>query len=173
MIYTLLLTSPNGKANSTTSNVSWMINWDDLFKQNNLLPENRKCRVRFEINSTTLQSTTADYDYKKRNGYLTANFATNSQGTSVGTGIVGGCILGTLSVDPNMNWWNGTASVNTYISYRNSTLASKGVEIMTPVGVSELYISMYCLDNNSPYTPKLMDYDQSYTLILQFDFDEE
>ena len=170
MIYTLFLSSLTGRSSSTSS-VTWNINWDDLFKQNNLLPENKKCRVKFEINSTTLQSTTATYDYKKRNGYITANLATNSQGTSRDNTIVGGTILGILSVEPTMNWYNGTSSVNTYISYRNSTLATKGVEVMTPVGVSDLNIQMYCF--NTSTTPELMDYDQSYTLVLQFDFDEE
>jgi hypothetical protein len=173
MIYTLLLTSQNATSNPKTSNSIWNINWDDLFNTNNLKPEYRTCRVKFEINSTTLQSTTATYDYKARNGYLTANFATTNQGTQQGQSIVGGCILGTLSVEPTMYWYNGTSSVNTYISYRNSTLATKGVEILTPTGVGALNVGMYCLESTGGITPSLMSYDDEFTLILQFDFDDE
>lgn len=170
MIYNLYLASVTGRS-SVASNVTWTINWDDLFKLNNLKPENKTCRVKYEINSTTLQSTTSAYDYKTRNGYISSNFVTNNQGTSQNASLVGGCLLGTLSPEPIIAWYNGTATSNNYISYRNSTLATKGIEILTPSGVGDLNIQFYCYGASG--TPVLMDYDQSYTLFLQFEFNED
>jgi hypothetical protein len=139
---------------------------------NNRKPENRICRVKYEINSTTLQSTTTSFDYRARNGYITSNLVTNNQGTSQGANLVGGCILGTLSPEPVMAWYSGSATSYNYISYRNSTLATKGVEIITPSGVSDLNIQFYCY-SGATGLPQLMDYDQSYTLFLQFEFEDE
>jgi hypothetical protein len=171
MIYTLLLTSQNGTSVPTTSNTIYAINWDDLFKKKNY--DFRTCRVKYEINSTTLQTTTTLYDYKTRNGYITANFATNNQGTPMNVSAIGGCILGTLSPIQQMSWYNGTAQTNSWISYRNSTLATNGVEINTPTGVGQLQISFYHLASTGPITPSIMDYDDEYTLVLQFEFDDE
>jgi hypothetical protein len=171
MVYTLFLTTQNGRQPTNTSDSYWDINWDNLFNNEN--HNYKKCRVRFEINSTTLQSTTTAFDYKARNGYITANFATSNQSTSSNSSIVGGCILGTIAPFPFQSWYTGTSSATTWVSFRNSTLDTKGVSIMTPRGTGTLQISLYCFNSTGPISPSIMDYDNEYTLLLQFDFEEE
>lgn len=177
MIYQLFLPSQYGtQIGGLTSNMKYLINWDELFRGENY--NYKKCRVRYEFVSTTLQNqettTGSNWEYYARTGYLVANFTGSNQGCVLGKNNLGGCVLGTI-VPSAPNWPDTAGGVYTYkwISYNNSTLKNRGVEINTPMGTGDLNLQLYCWFSTGATHPSLMTYDQDYEIILEFEFDED
>lgn len=178
MIYQLFLPSQYGRqVNGVTSNIMYDVNWDELFQKENY--NYKKCRVRFQFQSTTLQDQTAvaagEWEYYARTGYLTANFSAVNQATARGKSVNGGCVLGIIKPTNIQAYIKNDQLTNsfTWISYENSTLNTKGVEIATPVGTGALNLQLYCWYSATATAPTLMTYDQDYEIILEFEFSDD
>jgi hypothetical protein len=67
---------------ANVNNVTWAVNWDDLFKREN--KNYKRCTLRFQLNSVGFTRT--DTDWGDYNGVLTCNLGSNSVGiTTFGT----------------------------------------------------------------------------------------
>lgn len=183
MIYQLFLPSQYGtQVGGVTSNMRFQVNWDDLFQRKNL--EYKTCRVRFHFQSTTLQSTigpaaSGTWEYYARTGYLAANFSGAKQATVMPVPRTGrdlyGVSLGIISPNTIMSYTadGSAANVSSWISYQNSTLQTKGVEISTPTGTGDLNLQLYCWYSTTATSPTLMTYDGDYEVVLEFELLED
>lgn len=165
-VFSLYLASNNATQNTTTTNCSWQINWDNLFRT--LPPEYQKCRVKYHFVSQTYE-TTIGTSSESRTGYLQSNFVSQSQISSNG---VAGVILGLVSPQSIVQYSSTTAGTLNYqlIKFDCSTLLTKGIEITRPSGVSDFNLKIMTYATN---TPSSSGYDQEYSILLEFDFDEE
>jgi hypothetical protein len=171
MIYTLYLATQGGTQTPNTSNITWRVNWDNMFSG---LPEEYKtCRVRFNLSSTTLEDTSTGIQYADRAGYIVANLVGTKQKTSVSYTQFGGVVLGQLIPEPIVQYNTTGTTKQSWIRYNSGTMLQKGVEVLRPVGTSELNIQIYAYPNSGTNPPALSAYDGDYTLIMEFDFDEE
>lgn len=164
MIFSLYLASNNATQSPTTTNCSWLVNWEDLFR---IVPkEYQKCRVKYHFVSQTYESSSG-ISATSRTGYLQANFVSQSQG-GVGTG---GVILGLISPQAIIQYSTANGVLDyQLIKYDCSTLATKGVEITRPVGTGQFNLQLMTYSSS---TPSSSGYDQEYSILLEFDFDEE
>lgn len=164
MIFSLYLASNNAIQSSTTTNCSWLVNWDNLFR--GLPSQYQKCRVKYHFVSQTYEGTTG-ISSESRTGYLQSNFVSQSQLT----GITGGVILGLISPQSIVQYSSVAGTPNyLLIKYDCSTLATKGVEITRPVGTNTFNLQLFTYATS---TPSSSSYDQEYSILLEFDFDEE
>lgn len=178
--YTLYLNSlaATAKVSGQTTQMGWLINWDNLFGKMNQV--NTTCRVRIDFRQNELENTLTPADegwfYNHRNGYLSANLPTSQQATSLGQ-TTQGAILGLISPDSNISWTaDGTnANISNWCRLTGNTLNTKGIEISAPSGTQELVLSLYCYGITASATvqPFLMtEYSNPWHVLLHFDFEE-
>lgn len=164
-VFSLYLASNNATQNTTSTNCSWQINWDNLFRT--LPSEYQKCRVKYHFVSQTYETTTG-ISTESRTGYLQSNFVSQSQISSNG---VAGVILGLLTPEPIVQYSSVVDTTNyRLLKFDVSTLLTKGIEITRPSGVSDFNLKIMTYSSSSPTSSA---YDQDYCILLEFDFDEE
>jgi hypothetical protein len=131
------------------NNVSWNIDFNSLFRGQQMKHQN--CRVRFQLNSNTWAASSTDWnDYL---GYLSANLQSQyNAATTIGT------FLGVVS--PQDSPTTGT-SVHVYSV---STLEQHGVDIIAPTNVQTLTLQFV---NDDSLT--LITTIPEYTILLQFE----
>jgi hypothetical protein len=176
MIYTLYLSTENARQITANTNVGWTVNWDNLFQKKNELY--KSCKVKVDFRQTTLESTIgqgdAGWNYFNRAGYLAANLPSGNQQPALGA-YVQGTILTLVEPDTVMAWTaDGTAApIYSWARIKGRTLDTEGVQILTPLGTSELQLSLLQYNVNST-TPRLMPtFTDQYQVLLQFELDEE
>jgi len=176
MIYTLYLNSLNGRTITSTTQMGWTINWDNLFQKKNEIY--KTCKVKVDFRQLTLESTIgqsdAGYEYNNRSGYLSANFSSATQQPSLGNTIQG-TILTFIEPEPILAWTadGSAAPIYSWARINGRTLDTEGIQIMTPMGTTELQLSLMSYATNGT-TPRLMPFfTNSYQVLLQFELDEE
>lgn len=135
-VYSVLLntaiTSAYYQAQYTAKNqVSWNINFDDLFKGDN--DKYKNCRVRYNLVSTAWASG-AD-EWGSYVGYLACNLASAHQLNSGFSGTAFGLIVPSRvgSLD------NSATTTN---AFNSSTLQDNGIDITVPRGLQQVQISL-------------------------------
>jgi hypothetical protein len=176
MIYTLYLSSENARQITSNTQLGWTINWDNLFQKKNELY--KTCKVKVDFRQTTLESTVDQGDdgwnFYYRNGYLSANLSSATQQPALGATIQG-TILTLVEPVYQIGWTADGTGLNSYTWSRlhGKTLDTEGVQIMTPLGTTELQLSLLSYAINST-TPRLMpSYTNQYQVLLQFELDDE
>jgi len=135
---------------ASNNNVSWNIDWSNLFKGDD---KNYKfCRVRFHLSSVSFAS--AANQWNNLSGYLTSNFSSRFGSTGVGT------ILGL--VYPQDCLTTGTA---THIVLVN-TMAEIGVDINMPSNVNNT-LTLTFMNDDTLTRMSLFDYE--YQILLSFE----
>lgn len=172
--YTLYLDSRNGTRGDydypnypVLRNVSYFVNWDNLFEKNNFV--NRRCRVRYELtmnvyvanptNSTFVLSATFGSDAV---GTSKTNTNTNNEG-------VRGTILGMVEMD---KMWYNIDPVRVFRWSSGDTLNTDGVSIFTPQGEGNFTVFL----NVPSQIATLNDLTSGasyYLLALHFTFEDE
>jgi hypothetical protein len=116
----------------TTTNqnqITWQINWDDLFKGEN--KKFKRCNLRFKLNSQSWTAGATDWD--SYNGVLCCNLGSNSVGnTTFGTP------LAIFSPEDAP-----TTSTTTHVIVINTLAHQFGTEVLVPTGNSFFTISWY------------------------------
>jgi len=144
-IYTIYLTTSNteygGKfqppinpVNKTNNaNVSWSINWNELFRDNNLNNKYKKCRVRYDLRSGNFDAITYSLEWNNLNGYLTTNLQSNNSLSQTQKGTILGLIYPQkINFSSSTNWY-----------YLSNTLNEPGIDIIIPQYNSNLTLSFY------------------------------
>lgn len=142
-IYTLYLstfgTTPSGNQGVPTdktnlNNVSWNINFDELFRYEN--KKYKHCRVRYSLMSASWSAISTDWDTYL--GYLTCNLPSPFQGTgSYGT------VIGTTSASDCP-----TTGTTTHCLMLNTT-SEAGVDIAVPQNNQAFTLTMNRADLSS------------------------
>ena len=147
--------SPAIISSANVNNVSWQVNWDDLFKREN--KNYKRCTVRFQLNSVGFTRT--DTDWGTYNGVLTCNLQSSSVGTTTF-----GTPLGLIYPIDNPC---APAGNDTRAFFLNTLDKVQGVDVLVPSGNSYFTLSWYNSNNVSLMTPL---YD--YQILLQFELSE-
>lgn len=141
--------------NSNLANVSWNINWDTLF--NNEQSKYKHCRLRIEM-ITQFKLSFSNWDTYL--GYLTCNLASNHM-ASTGEGT----ILALLYYTYKTRYAPATRAPSEESQFEINTMNTPGVDIIIPTG-------------NSIFNVKLMNDDaitifnqhaENYQILLQFE----
>lgn len=161
--YTLYLTTDDLPENLQVSpvnnidlaNVTWNINWDQLFryKQSNYT----NCRLRFELMSQVKQTATT---WNITNGYLTCNLPSNNSAT---TGV--GTPLALLYFSYKRRYGPTTGDPLIATQYLINTTETTGIDIIIPHGNSTLNVKMMNDDSNTPFVSQL----QNYQILFHFE----
>ncbi len=171
-VYSLYLATQGATQTPYTSNATWRVNWENIFS--NLPQEYQRCRVRFNLSSTSLEDTsTGTVQFADRCGYIVANLQSTTQKTSFGYTQYGGVVLGQISPLNIAQFTTTGTTKQSWIRYECGTMQNKGVECLRPAGVQDFNIQLYSYPNSGSNPPILSTYDGDYTLILEFDFDDE
>ena len=116
----------------TTSNqnqITWQIDWDDLFKGEN--KKFKRCNLRFKLNSESW--TAAGGDWESYNGVLCCNLASNSSGTTT---------FGTpLSIFAPED--APTTGTSIHVIQINTLTHQFGADVIVPTGNSYFTLSWY------------------------------
>lgn len=160
-VFSLALTSSNTNSNPLNNpilrtagnyaDVSWLVNWDELFGDK--IKQYKHCRVRFNLTQGG-----ATYSYNSQMGYLAASFQTdyNANTTCMPT------ILGMLY--PRQTVHSG--SVTDLQIYAISTLDECGVDINIESLYGRQYLNLkWC--NDDAFTP-LANITTDYQIMLTF-----
>lgn len=115
---------------SAKNQVSWNINFDDLFKGDN--DKYKNCRVRYNLVSTSW--TSGSDEWGSYAGYLACNLASSQQ---LNRGF-SGTALGLLVPSRVGSLDNSPTTTN---AFNTSTLQENGVDITVPRGLQQLQIS--------------------------------
>ena len=135
---------------ASLNNVSWNIDWSNLFKGDD---KNYKfCRVRFNLTSESFASAASQWN--NLSGYLTSNFSSRFGSTGQGT------ILGL--VYPQDALTTGSATHIVFVS----TMAETGVDINMPSNVNNILTLTFMNDNT--VTPMSL-YNYEYQILLSFE----
>jgi hypothetical protein len=137
-VYSVLLntaiTSAYYKAQYTNLNqVSWNINFDDLFKGDN--EKYKNCRVRYNLISTVWIAGTDEWGAYA--GYLTCNLPSSKQLTQSYSGTALGLIYPT-----RVGGLNNGGDYTISNAFNISTLQEGGIDISVPQGLQQLQISL-------------------------------
>jgi hypothetical protein len=121
---------PTNKTNK--ANVTWSMNWNEFFRDNNINGKYTRCRVRYQLISTEVVSTglvTNNYL-----GYVSCNLQTNNSLATANGGTVLGLLYPQLVTTPstNTNWY-----------FNSTTLDERGVDVVIPTGSQSFTISLY------------------------------
>lgn len=139
---------------TTLAYLSWLVDWDSLFKGEN--KNYKRCSVKFQLNSDSW--TALSTDWETMNGILATNLASNA-GSSTNWGTVLGMVY---PIDtPTTNTTTHCFSINT-LSNQN------GVDIIPPTSNSTLQLLWLKSSGAMGYMTNLLDYQ----IILQFEFSE-
>lgn len=127
-IYTMYLNTydsfPSMYSNASKANVSWLVNWDQFFDNDNL--RYNKCKVRIQLISVG-DATVTQADFQ---GVLVSNFASRYNGN-----IIRDTPLGIISVTATP-----TATINIFSV---DTLQTLGQNISVPYGSQYLTLGLY------------------------------
>jgi len=135
---------------ASLNNVSWNIDWSNLFKGDD---KNYKyCRVRFHLTSETFAS--AANQWNNLSGYLTSNFSSRFTSTGIGT------ILGL--VYPQDSLTTGSATHIVLVS----TMAETGVDINMPSNVNNILTLTFMNDDTMT---RMSLYSYEYQILLSFE----
>ena len=147
--------TPTTIDSANVNNVTWAVNWDDLFKGEN--KNYKRCTLRFQLNS--IGFTRTDTDWGTYNGILTCNLQSSSVGTTTY-----GTPLGLIYPIDNPC---APAGNDTRAFVLNTLDKVQGVDILVPSGNSYFTLSWY---NSSHMTLMTPLYD--YQVLLQFELSE-
>ena len=140
---------------SNLGNVSWFVNWNDLFKDVNQNGKYSHCRLRYQLISLT----SANLTVANATGYLTiSGISTNNQSSAVSSTILG---LVTPSLSP-------AGSTNYY--YNIGSLEQHGININIPSGNSQISVRFY---NDDAISLMASGNLAEYNLLLQFELYNE
>lgn len=140
---------------SNLANVSWFINWNDLFKDVNQNGKYNQCRLRYQLISLS----SANLTLTNATGYLTlSGVSTNNQSSAVSSTILG-MVVPTLAPAGGTNFY-----------YNIGSLEQQGININIPNGNSEISVRFYNDDAMSLMVPSNLT---EYTLLLQFELYNE
>jgi len=164
--YTLYLTTDSIPQNLQVSpfnkvdlaNVSWNINWDALF--NNEQSKYKHCRLRFEYISETQDGVSQWDNYL---GYLTCNLGTSHMAT---TGE--GTILGLLYLTYKRRFIGARVAVDCHL-FELNTMNTAGIDIIIPRGNSIFNVKMM---NDDSFTT-LVGVNENYQILMQFELYNE
>ena len=125
---------PTNKTNK--ANVSWSMNWNEFFRDNNINGKYTRCRVRYQLITGEVVSTgltTNNYL-----GYVSCNLQTNNSLATANGGTVLGLIYPQLVRTPaaNTNWY-----------FNSTTLEEPGVDVVIPNGAQSFTVSLYTTAN--------------------------
>lgn len=141
-------------ASLTTSNqnqITWQIDWDNLFKGDN--KKFKHCNLRFKLNSQSWTATGTDWD--TYNGVLCCNLASNSSGTTTyGTPL-------SLFAPEDCP----TTGTTTHCIQINTLAYQFGADVIVPTGNSYFTISWYKQDFVELMGVPIYDYQ----VLLQFE----
>ena len=116
------------------NNVSWNLNWDDIFRMENR--KYRHCRLRIKLQSATWSAVSTDWDTYL--GYLTCNLPSLTSGfASYGT-----VICPVFPIDCP------TTGTTTHCMVLDTT-PEQGIDIMVPVGNSDFTLTFNRADLSS------------------------
>lgn len=165
-VYTLYLTTKitdtkNGQivpilpptlSTSNLSNVSWSIDWDNLFRRNQY--DYKYCRVRFDLVSESFAaSTPATNDWTNYGGYISLSLASSYNAITTN-----GTIIGQI-------WPMDCPITGSSIHCINiSSMSENGVDVNIPSGTGILNIQMIKGDGFVPMTTF-----QQYNILLSFE----
>ena len=134
----------------SNNNVSWNIDWSNLFKGDD---KNYKfCRVRFHLTSESFAS--AANHWNNLSGYLTSNFSSRFGSTGIGA------ILGL--VYPQNALTTGTGTHVVFVS----TMGETGVDINMPSNVNNTLTLTFM--NDDSFT-RMSVFDFEYQILLSFE----
>lgn len=164
--YTLYLTTnsiPNQNelspiSNTNLANVSWIVDWDVLFS--NEQPKYKHCRLRYEF-QTQNKATSSNWDTYL--GYLTCNLASNHQGT---TGM--GTVLGLLYYTFKVHYISGRVGTEC-TQFEINTMNTAGIDIVVPRGRDVLNIKLM---NDDAFT-QFNQHQQNWQILMQFELYNE
>lgn len=140
---------------SNLANVTWFVNWNDLFKDVNQNGTYSHCRLRYNL----ISQTSANLTVTNATGYLTiSGLSTNNQSSAVSSTILG-------MITPALSPLGGT---NYY--YNIGSLEQQGININTPQGNSQISVRFFNDDAMSLMTSANL---AEYTLLLQFELYNE
>jgi len=137
---------------SNLANVSWRVDFDNLFKgkQN----EYNFCRVRFTvIGDLFAASSPASTDWSNYTGYLSISLPTSFQAD-----IVNGTILGLIYPEDSPVTGTGVHCI------LNSTMGNIGADLIIPSGVQQMNVAFMSWLTNQPIATM-----QNYSLLLAFE----
>jgi hypothetical protein len=164
-IYTLYLTTKITTANlpitpvfpqtistSTLPNVTWQVDWDNLFRKEQ--GKYNFCKVRFDLVSESFTaSTPASTDWTNYGGYLAVSLPSNFNAVTTN-----GTILGQI-------WPSDCPVTGTNIHcIINSTMSENGININMPTGTSLFNVQMIKGDGFVP-----MPLFQQYNILFSFE----
>lgn len=141
---------------TTNAQVMWNINFDDLFQGDNKIYN--KCRVRFQLTSTTWSAGANEWD--AFTGFLTLSLPSKYQQVRG----LNGSVLGMLTPQLVGNMNSAQTATN---AYNVSTLATNGVDINVPTGLQSLYVNLY--QDNSNQSLISWSADPEWMLLLTFE----
>ena len=146
--------SPPIISSTNVNNVSWQVDWDNLFKGEN--KKYKRCSVKFQLNSVAF--TAVDTDWADYNGVLTCNLQSSSVGTTTfGTPL--GLIYPIANPAPS--------ATNGRVFALNTLGQQQGVEVLIPSG-NTLFSLMWYNSKNVSLLTTLYDYQ----IFLQFELSE-
>jgi hypothetical protein len=158
-IYTLYLSTLNTSPSrnqiipvykTNLANVSWNIDFNSLFRGQQL--KHKNCRVRFSLNSQSWTAGGAS-DWAAYSGYLSANFQTQYNATTTF-----GTFLGMVTPEDSPITGSGN---HVYVV---SSLEQQGVDIIAPTDVQTLNLQFINDDSQTLITAV-----PEYAILLQFE----
>lgn len=138
----------------TTTNqnqITWQIDWDNLFKGEN--KKFKRCNLRLKLNSQSW--TAAAGDWESYNGVLTCNLASNSSGTTTT-----GTPLALFAPEDAP-----TTGTTTHVIVINTLAHQFGADVIVPTGNSFFTISWY----KQTFLELLAVPVYDYQVLLQFE----
>jgi hypothetical protein len=145
------LTTPSS---ATLPSLSWLVDWDSLFKGEN--KKYRRCSVKFQLNSDSFSASAGDWE--TYNGILACNLASNA-GSATNYGTLLGMVY---PIDCP------TTSTTTHCFFLNTLSNQNGVDIIPPSSNSPLQISWLKYSGAMGYMTGILDYQ----IILQFELSD-
>jgi len=145
---------PQNKTN--LSNVSWLVDWDNLFRKNNY--DYKYCRVRFNlITEAFTASSPATLDWAAYSGYVATNLA-----SSYNANTTNGTILGVIFPTDCPVTGTGTHCILA------NTCGEIGADIVVPTGTQQFNIMMI-QDNSFSFQESFKE----YSIMLLFELYNE
>lgn len=165
--YTLYLTSSSipenlyvSPVNNTNiANVSWNVNWDALF--NNQQHLYKFCKVRYHFVTKAKLDTSLWDTYL---GYLSCNLASNFNASSSS-----GTVLGLLNYNFRVGYNTISGAETEYSIFDVNTFNTAGINVNIPSGVSVLNIQMMNDDSYSFFNL----HQEHYQILFQFELYNE
>jgi len=146
--------TPATLTTTNTNNVTWQVDWDNLFKGYN--KKYRRCSVKFQLNSDSW--TAAAGDWETYNGVLTCSLQSNTTGITTYSTPLGLY----YAVDCP------TTGTTTHAIVLNTLSNQQGVDVLVPTGNSYFTLSWYRSNLIALTGASIYDYQ----ILLQFELSE-